>query len=183
MHTKARTGRRWPARAGNGATMDPKNEKALEGGDEAEKAAGAATEAQTGTDWKAEARKWEQRAKENKAAADELEALKAAQMTEAEKAAAHLAQVESELDALKAEAQRQADAAEVAKATGAPSALLMYCKDRDAMEAFVADWGAAQKTPPAPAAERSRIAGAGAKPSPSDEFAAYMQNLIEGRGH
>lgn len=39
-----------------------------------------------GTDWKAEARKWEDRAKANKGAADELEALKAAQMTEQEKA-------------------------------------------------------------------------------------------------
>jgi hypothetical protein len=40
------------------------------------------------TDWKAEARKHEARAKENKAAADELAALKAANATDAEKAAA-----------------------------------------------------------------------------------------------
>ncbi|SDM46570.1 hypothetical protein SAMN04487981_101610 [Streptomyces sp. cf386] len=39
-----------------------------------------------GTDWKAEARKWEDRAKANKTAADELEALKAANMSEQEKA-------------------------------------------------------------------------------------------------
>lgn len=39
-----------------------------------------------GTDWKAEARKWETRAKENKGAAAELEQLRAAQMTEQEKA-------------------------------------------------------------------------------------------------
>ncbi|PNG20333.1 hypothetical protein C1J00_20945, partial [Streptomyces cahuitamycinicus] len=39
-------------------------------------------------DWKAEARKWEQRAKDNKSAADQLEQLKAAQMTEQEKAVA-----------------------------------------------------------------------------------------------
>ncbi|MER5213696.1 hypothetical protein ABT063_24770 [Streptomyces sp. NPDC002838] len=39
-------------------------------------------------DWKAEARKWEQRAKDNKGAVDELEKLKAAQMTEQEKAVA-----------------------------------------------------------------------------------------------
>jgi len=37
-------------------------------------------------DWKAEARKWENRAKENKDAADELEKLKAANMSEQEKA-------------------------------------------------------------------------------------------------
>lgn len=40
------------------------------------------------TDWKAEARKWEQRAKENKAAAAELEKQRKASMTEAEKAVA-----------------------------------------------------------------------------------------------
>ncbi|MFZ3556465.1 MULTISPECIES: hypothetical protein [unclassified Streptomyces] len=40
------------------------------------------------TDWKAEARKWEDRAKANKTAQDELAALKASQMTEQEKAVA-----------------------------------------------------------------------------------------------
>jgi len=40
------------------------------------------------TDWKAEARKWEQRAKENGAAAKELEKQRQASMTEAEKAVA-----------------------------------------------------------------------------------------------
>ncbi|MEV0445851.1 hypothetical protein AB0I84_12890 [Streptomyces spectabilis] len=41
-----------------------------------------------GPDWKTEARKWEARAKENKGAADELAKLKAAQMSEQEKAVA-----------------------------------------------------------------------------------------------
>lgn len=40
------------------------------------------------TDWKAEARKWEQRAKENRQAAAELEKARKAQMTEAERAIA-----------------------------------------------------------------------------------------------
>lgn len=40
------------------------------------------------TDWKAEARKWEKRAKENNAAQTELEQLRQAQMTEQEKAVA-----------------------------------------------------------------------------------------------
>ncbi|WP_405543957.1 hypothetical protein OG478_22870 [Streptomyces phaeochromogenes] len=39
-----------------------------------------------GTDWKAEARKWEDRAKANKTAVDELATLKAANMSEQEKA-------------------------------------------------------------------------------------------------
>jgi len=41
-----------------------------------------------GTDWKAEARKWEQRAKDNQKAARELEAQQRASMTEAERAVA-----------------------------------------------------------------------------------------------
>lgn len=40
------------------------------------------------TDWKAEARKWEQRAKENKQARDEIEKQRKAAMTEAERAVA-----------------------------------------------------------------------------------------------
>jgi len=47
-------------------------------------------------DWKAEARKWEQRAKENKAAADRAAELEQAQMTEAEKAAQRLSAAEAE---------------------------------------------------------------------------------------
>lgn len=40
------------------------------------------------TDWKAEARKWEQRAKENKAAATEMDKQRRASMTEAQRAVA-----------------------------------------------------------------------------------------------
>ena len=47
-----------------------------------------------GTDWKAEARKWEQRAKDNKSAADELQQLKEADKTEAQKAADRAAEAE-----------------------------------------------------------------------------------------
>jgi hypothetical protein len=45
-------------------------------------------QADDGTDWKAEARKWEDRAKANKKAADELEKARKASMTEAERAVA-----------------------------------------------------------------------------------------------
>jgi len=51
----------------------------------------AAAEADA-TDWKAEARKWEQRAKENKTAVRELEMARQATMTEAEKAVAEAEQ-------------------------------------------------------------------------------------------
>jgi hypothetical protein len=45
-------------------------------------------ESQDSTDWKAEARKWEQRAKENNAKASEYEKARKAAMTEAERAVA-----------------------------------------------------------------------------------------------
>lgn len=48
----------------------------------------AAEPAQDSTDWKAEARKWEDRAKANKKAADELEKARKAAMTESERAVA-----------------------------------------------------------------------------------------------
>lgn len=67
------------------------------------------------TDWKAEARKWEDRAKANKAAADELEALKKEQRekeesakTDLEKAIAKAEKASSELAEMKA-AQQRAD--------------------------------------------------------------------------
>lgn len=46
------------------------------------------------TDWVAEAKKWEQRAKENKTAADELAQIKEANKTEAQKQADRLAEAE-----------------------------------------------------------------------------------------
>lgn len=129
------------------------------------------------TDWKAEARKWEARAKKSADAEAELAALKASQMTEAEKAAAHLAEVESELATLKAEQQRRTDATEVAKATGVPVSLLEYCADRDAMEAFAAEYAEAKKASPAPTAERTRIVrNDGAKLTGRDAFLEYMND-------
>lgn len=163
--------------------MTLENDKATEAATEPEKASEAATEGQRhATDWKAEARKWEQRAKENAKAADELAELRAAQMTEAEKAAAHLAEVESELAALRAEKQRAEDAAEVSKETGVPASLLLYCKSRDDMAAFAAEYGETKGAQnPAPAAPKSRIETGGGKVSAADSFAAYMQNVVSNK--
>lgn len=55
---------------------------------ENEKPAGEQEPKSDDTDWKAEARKWEQRAKENKQAAAELEKQRKASMTEADRAVA-----------------------------------------------------------------------------------------------
>ena len=92
------------------------------------------------TDWKAEARKWEQRAKKSQAAETELEMLKQAQMTEQEKATARAEKAEAELATLKAEAERVDAARQVSTETGVPFELLhAHCSDAEAMDSFASD--------------------------------------------
>lgn len=82
-------------------------------------------------DWEAKykdavkhSREWEKRAKDNKAAADELEKLKESQMSEAEKTARRINALEKENAAYKAEKQQAVWKAEVSKKTGVPAELL-----------------------------------------------------------
>lgn len=58
------------------------------------------------TDWKAEAKKWETRAKENKTAAERLAQLEESQKTEQQKLAERLAEAERERDQIRTEALR-----------------------------------------------------------------------------
>jgi len=95
-------------------------------------AAVAAQPAQTETDWKAEARKWEERAKANKAAADELAAFKASAETEKQTLEQKLAEIG------KAAADRAAEAAryKVAATKGVPAELLPENGDEESLAAF-----------------------------------------------
>lgn len=137
-------------------------------------------EEQHETDWKAEARKWEARAKKSQNAELELEALKQAQMTEQEKERARAEKAEQELAAMKAEQQRLADARDVAKATGIPQNLLEYCADREAMERFAKEYTAAQPvTHSAAAASGTRIVSGGAKPTDGEVFAEAVRDLFK----
>lgn len=139
-----------------------------------------AEEAAETTDWKVEARKWEKRAKENSKAAEELAALKEAQMTEQQKLEARAVEAEAKVAALEAEQQRIADAGEVAKQTGVPVELLMYCSDKEAMEAFAEKYSA-EKQPihSAPSAPQSRLVrGSDGKVSNRDTFAAMFADKI-----
>ncbi|NMM99334.1 helicase [Bifidobacterium olomucense] len=86
----------------------------------------------TPTDWEAKyreavshSREWEKRAKDNKAAADELQQLKESQMSEQQKAEAKTAKLQKELDALKAEKQASAWRSQVAEESGLPSNLIV----------------------------------------------------------
>lgn len=75
-------------------------------------------------DWKAMARKWEERAKANKEASEELEKLKEAQMSQQEKEAKHAKELEAELARYKAEKQQAEWCRTVSKDTGIPADLL-----------------------------------------------------------
>lgn len=114
-------------------------------------------------DWEAEyrkaveqSRKWEARAKANSGAAKELDDLKKASMTDAEKvdaATKRAERAEAELQALRDEAQRRVDADEVSASTGVPASLLTAdLSTKEGMEAFakqLAEWAGERQNYPA----------------------------------
>ncbi|MCH9274994.1 helicase [Bifidobacterium amazonense] len=84
------------------------------------------------TDWEAKyreavshSREWEKRAKDNKAAADELQQLKESQMSEQQKNEARTARLQKELDQLKAEKQASEWRAQVVEESGLPANLIV----------------------------------------------------------
>ena len=84
----------------------------------------AQTEPKPETDWKAEARKWEARAKENKGAAEKLAQIEEANKTEFEKAKERAEKAESESKKLKAEIERRQIIEQVASDTGVSTSVL-----------------------------------------------------------
>ena len=84
------------------------------------------TEAATSheVDWKAEARKWEARAKENKSKADKLDELEEASKTALEKATERAQKAENQVKAYEQEAQRKQWLEEVSSETGLPMSVL-----------------------------------------------------------
>ena len=123
----------------------------------------------------AQSRKWEERAKANKERADKWDAYEQEGLSEAEKLAKRAESAEAELAQLKAAAQHDADAAEVAKETGVPVHFLAYCADREAMEAFAKEYQSDAKVPTAPQGPQSRIiTGEGSKRTSADRFAEAL---------
>lgn len=124
------------------------------------------------TDWKAEARKWEQRAKDNKLAADKLAAIEEANKTEAQKLADQLTAAKQEA----IEAKREAFAA----TKGVPVSLVTGSTPEQ-WEAAVTEalaWkGAAAAVPPvAPSAAGQGNVG---KPIGSGTQAEQLQQQID----
>ena len=135
-------------------------------------------EAKTTTDWKAEARKWENLAKKGKAAEEELARLKESQMTEQEKANARAEKAEAELAQMKAEAERLQLAREYAQEEGVPLALLEFCNAND-MEAFCKAYK--QNLVPVHSVSSgvaSRINVGTGKKDPKDAFIAFADKQL-----
>ncbi len=93
-------------------------------------------------DWKAKfeaerahSRKWEQRAKDNSTAANELEKFKEAQLSESERTTKKIKDLEAKNAAYKAEKQQNEWKAQVSKQTGVPAELL----HGDSLEAMSAN--------------------------------------------
>lgn len=127
-------------------------------------------------DWREMARKWEKLAKANKGAADELAALKASQMTEAEKLTKRAEDAEALVAQYRAEEERRENAAQVATKTGVPLSLLLHCATRDDMEQFAQEYAASTHVSSAPPAPTARIirSNSGAGASNRDLFTEFM---------
>ena len=141
----------------------------------------------TETDWQAKyeemrghMRDWEKKAKANQSAADELEKLKAAQMTEQEKANARAEAAEAELAQLKAEKAKVDAATRIASETSVPFEMLMFCADEEAMTEFAATYAKETHVSSAPSAiGGSRIIRGNESPKTNGEiFAELTKNLI-----
>ena len=140
------------------------------------------------TDWKAKyesmrthSRDWEKLAKANQSAADELEKLKAAQMSEQEKANARAEAAEAELAQLKAEKAKVDAATKLASESGVPFEMLMFCADEEAMTEFAKTYAKETHVSSAPSAlAGSRIVRGNDKPKDNAElFAEFAQNLMK----
>ena len=131
------------------------------------------------TDWKAEARKWESLAKKGKAAEEELQRLKEAQMTEQEKANARADKAEAELKEMKAEAERLQMARIYSNEQNVPLGLLEFVKAED-MENFCKVYKAEQMpVHSAPSGVFSHInTGNTSKKDPKDAFIAFAEKQL-----
>lgn len=143
-------------------------------------------ETEGGTDWKAQARKWEKRAKKSEAAQraleEEMEGYKASFSTKYEDMKGRAERAESRVNELQAEADRQTAIKELSALEGVPVELLEHFATPEEMEAFTADWkktgGQNNKVHAvAPAWSNSRIVrNDGAPYTPKSAFVDFMRD-------
>lgn len=120
----------------------------------------------------AHSREWEKRAKDNKAA-DELQQLKEAQLSEAEKTAKHIKELEAKNAAYEAEKQQNEWKTQVSKETGVPIALLhgSTLEEMQANGKALADYIAEKTKPKVHASSESNQ-----PPAPSDTSGDWLRD-------
>ena len=123
------------------------------------------------TDWKAEARKWEQRAKEYKPAADKLAEIEEANKSEAQKAAERIAAAEQAAAAAEARALRREIALEHRLGKD-DAALLDGMTDEDAMRRLAERLAKAATEDEAPVGFRVDQSGRKSGAAPDKDAAA-----------
>lgn len=130
-------------------------------------------------DWKAEARKWEARAKENKGKADKLDKLEEASKTALEKATERAQAAEEKVKAYEQEAQRKAWLDEVASDTGLPASVLRG-NTREEIEAHAKTLKPFFAKPSAPVVENDKMKSntAVAGKSKEDAFFDLVQQKL-----
>lgn len=126
------------------------------------------------TDWKAEARKWEDRAKANKSAAERLAEIEEASKSAEQKAAERLEAAERKA----ADLEQKADRAEVAAEKGVPVALISggtRAEMEASADALIAFRGNTPSTPKPDLSQGPQ--GGGAKPSTAQQFAEQLADF------
>lgn len=158
--------------------------------EEVEKTGETATEEPNGTeetvDYKAKyedvlkhSREWERKAKANKAAADELEKLKTAQLSEDEKRTREIEQLKAENERYRIAEQRREWVAQVSKETGVPADVLnlFECTDADDLKAKAESVAPKFQAKTVPAVPGDGIhATPKASSGPKADFAAFMES-------
>jgi hypothetical protein len=136
--------------------------------------------AQADTDWKAEARKWEERAKANKGAAERLAEIEDANKSEVQKAAERAAALEAERDQAKVESLRYKLAAKYGL-SDEDAELLLNGPDEETMQQQAARLAArdeekGQPRTPRPDANQGRSSPGNS--STAEQFAASVRNML-----
>lgn len=121
----------------------------------------------------AHSRKWEKLAKDNKTAADELQQLKEAQLSEAEKTAKRIKELEAKNAAYEAEKQQNEWKTQVSKETGVPIGLLhgSTLEEMQANGKALADYIADKTKPNVHASSESNQ-----PPAPSDTSGDWLRD-------
>jgi hypothetical protein len=133
-------------------------------------------------DWKAKAREWEKRAKENKSARDELEQIRESQKSDADRAADALRQAQVDAETAKAELLRYRIAASHGITDADDIALFLTGTDEDtltrqASRLAARDADTSKPRTPRPNPDQGR-ATAGGQGSTAESFAEFFRKSL-----